>query len=44
MQLKAAEVLSPKYQNISDRFHIGKFLGKGKFSDVFQAQYSILLQ
>ncbi|CAK85234.1 unnamed protein product (macronuclear) [Paramecium tetraurelia] len=38
MQLKQAELLSPKYQNISDRFQIGKFLGKGKFSDVFQAQ------
>lgn len=35
---KQAELLSPKYQNISDRFQIGKFLGKGKFSDVFQAQ------
>lgn len=24
-------------ETISDRYQIGKFLGKGKFSDVFQA-------
>lgn len=36
---KQTDLLSTKYTTISERFQIGKFLGRGKFSDVFQAQY-----
>ncbi|CAD8043242.1 unnamed protein product [Paramecium primaurelia] len=36
--VKQAQVLAPVYSTISERFQICKFLGKGKFSDVYQAQ------
>ncbi|CAD8137485.1 unnamed protein product [Paramecium octaurelia] len=36
--VKQAQILAPVYSTISERFQICKFLGKGKFSDVYQAQ------
>lgn len=36
--VRQAKALGYKYNTISERFQIGKFLGRGKFSDVFQAQ------
>ncbi|CAD8061528.1 unnamed protein product [Paramecium sonneborni] len=36
--IKQAQVLAPVYSTMSERFQICKFLGKGKFSEVYQVQ------